>query len=324
MFTLFALPGNGAPQTATVIEDVRGYLEDEQSVLWIDIERPTQEELDAIGALFQLDAEALEDCLLGEQRPRMDEYEHYLFLVMYGAMADDREHVYAPRKLAIFFGKRFIITVHRDALPSVTEVRQRCEKHAAYLLRRGADYLLYLIIDGIVDNLAVVVDHFEERLERLEEASLMADVSTSILGELAELKRDCLDLRRIAASQGEMVYPMARGELEEISEPLEARFSHVRDHLIKTVEMIDGVRDLLNGVRDNYHAMLANRLNAIMKTLTLFASVLLPLSLIAGIYGMNVALWPGPEVAWAYPAILTGMALFGAGMYTYFRFRRWL
>ena len=140
-------------------------------------------------------------------------------------------------------------------------------------------------------------------MEDLEDRSHEPVPDDSLLADVSQLRRDLLELRRVAATQMEIIEPVSDGEFDYISETLGRRFAHVRDHLLKVIEHVDSLRELMHGARDNYHAALAHRTNAIMRTLTVFASVFLPLSLATGIYGMNLPLWTKPD----RPATLWGV-----------------
>ncbi len=320
----FALSGEGTLTPLDSIEQAAEPWRKGNARLWLDIEKPTDAELKTIGELFNLDPGAIEDCRTGEQRPRVDEFADYVFIVLYGAMAIEAGSRFSPRKLAVFFHERFLITVHPESLRAIETVRQRCTNHGQHLIGRGLDFFLYTIIDSIVDNYLIVAESFEDQVEKLEEKSLDPDVGPRLLEELTDLKGELLELRRIASSQREIVIPLARGEFGYISDELEHQFRHVQDHLTIVIELIAGLRDLLNGVRDNYNATLANRLNAVMKTLTIFASIILPLTFIAGIYGMNVPLWPCPDQPATFWGLMGLMAAIATGLFFYFRYRRWL
>ncbi len=292
--------------------------------VWVDLETPTDEEIRQVGELFNLDAEALEDCLHGEQRPRIDEFEDSIFLVFYGVPMRDGTPGLTFRKVAAFCGSRFLITVHREPLTTVAAVRDRCSRHTQQTMAKGVDFVLYLIIDGMVDQYILAGEFYEDRLDELEGASLEPGVEETLLAGLSDLRRQMLELRRIAASQRDLLMPVAKGEYDFISESLEIQFIHVKDHLTKVVEVLDGLRELLNGVRDNYNAALASRMNSVMKTLTIFATIMLPLSLIAGIYGMNLPLWPTPDQPASFWAVLLAMTAIAVGLLVYFRRRKWL
>jgi magnesium transporter len=324
MLTAFVRNPDGTCDTLSSVDAVAQSRHTEGSFLWIDLEQPGEETLRAVGELFGLSSEALEDCIHGAQRPRIDEYEDHIFLVLYGMPGIEDDDRFEPRKLAVFCGSRFLVTVHRDPLLSVREIRARCDRHAPQILRQGPDFVLYSIIDRMVDRYIAVAEAYEKRLDALEDVSLRKPVSESLLSDLSLLRRDLLELKHIAVSQRELIIPIANGEYEYISDTLDTHFAHVRDHLTQVVELVESQRELLNSVRDNYHFALADRMSDRVKTLTLFATLLLPLSLIAGIYGMNLPVWPPSDRPWSFWLVLGVMAVLAAGMLTYFRRQRWL
>jgi magnesium transporter len=324
MLTAFVQLPDGTCRNLDTVETVSEVSEREGTKVWVDLESPAEEELKAIGSTFKLDGEALDDCLRGEQRPRIDEFDDHIFLVVYGLLGAEEGGEFEPRKLAAFCSSRFLITIHGDPLRTVREVRERCRRHPGRLLGRGVDFILFCILDGMVDKYMVVADAYEARLDELEEGSLDPSVDESILAEVSALRRDLLELRRITESQMELIAPLVNGEYDFISDSLEPRFRHVRDHLATVLEMVESQRELLNGVRENYHTALANRMNTVMKTLTVFASILLPLSLIAGIYGMNLRLWPQADSPLGFWGVLALMGILAGVLLVYFRRQKWL
>ena len=324
MFTAFAHFADGRSEALESLEGVSAALTTEGTALWIDLESPEEEELREVGRRLSLSSEALDDCLRGEQRSRIDEFSDHIFFVLYGMLGADESEGFAPRKLAGFCGSRFLVTVHADALQTIRVVRDRCARHPSQTIARGPDLVLYSIMDGMVDRYAIVADAYDARIEQMEEASLDAGVGETILADVSDMRRSLLELRRLASAQRELLAPVARGDYDYISSNLEQRFGHVHDHLTETVEQIDGLREHLRAVRENYHTALTSRMNETMKTLTIFAAILLPLSLVAGIYGMNVALWPGPTHPQGFLGVLGAMAIIAGATLYYFRRRRWL
>ena len=324
MFTAYARLADGTPRTLEAAPELAELLSEREAAVWIDLEQPSEEEIQAVDAVIDLDDEAWNDCLHGEQRPRVDEYENYIFLIVYGLLALEQAADRRLCKLAVFCGDRFLVTVHREPVPTIEHFRVRGQQHAAQLLQHGVDHLLYSILDRMVDNYLGVSEAYEERLEELEDRSQDPAVDDSVLRELSELRRGLLELRRFATSQIQLLEPISEGEYDYISETLGRQFAHLRDHLLKVVEQVDGLRELANGVRDNYHTALAMRTNVIMRTLTVFAAVLLPLSLIAGIYGMNLPLWPKGDHPASFWWVIGAMAAIAGGLLYYFSKKRWI
>ncbi len=295
----------------------------DEGLIWVDILEPAEEEIRAIDDAFHLDGEALLDCMYGEQRPRIDEFEDYIFLVLYGAPSLEGSEA-GPPKLAVFCSNRYLITIHHEPLQPISQLLERCSRHPTQTMGRGLDFILYSMIDTIVDSYVLAAEQHESMIEELEDASLDPSLDEAILGGVSRQRRSLVDLRQLAVSQRDLLLPMARGEYDYISESLEQRFSHVCDHLAQVIDLVDSLRDRLQGVRDNYNASLANRTNEVMKVLTLFAAVLLPMSVIAGVYGMNVPLWPQQDHPLSFWFVLVLMFVIGGGMLWYFRRRRWL
>ena len=306
------------------LSDLAEFWRREDVRVWVDLESPSEEDLQRLGQIAGLDEEALEDCLQGEQHPRVDEFESHVFLVLYGLHGLKEQEDVDPHKLAAFCGGRFLITVVRQPLLSVRQVRARCGRHPETLLARGVDVVLFEIIDTIVDNYLKVADRYEDRLEELEERSFQMDVGEEVLEEAAEAHRDLLELRRLAAAQRQLLLPVARGAYDFVSETLGQQFSHVCDHLSQVVDTVDSLRETIVSIRDNYHTALTRRTNEIMKVLTVFAAVMLPLTLIAGIYGMNLPLWPPSDHPLSFWGVLGVMAAIATLMLLYMQHRQWL
>ena len=324
MFTAYVRLSDGSQRTLDSTAELATVWADTEAVLWIDLEQPVEEEIRAVDAVLDLDDEVMDDCLHGEQRPRIDEYEKYIFLVVYGLLKSNDHAEHQLCKLAVCCGDRFLVTVHNESMPTVDHLHERFRQHASQLLRHGADHLFYLILDRMVDNYLLLGEQYEDELELLEDRSQSPTVEESVLHELAELRRKLLELRRLAISQQQLIEPLVEGEYDFISESLGRRFAHVRDHLLKVVEQVDMLRELTNGVRDNYNTALATRTNAVMQVLTVFAAVLMPLSLITGIYGMNLPLWPNPEATASFWGVMAAMAALAAGLLLFFRKKGWL
>ena len=324
MLTCFARMSDGSFEHYDSLDPVRELPAVPESLLWIDAEAPDADLLQQAGSLFNVAPEALEDCLQGEQRPRIDEYDDHVFLMVYGFPAGVPTGSFEPGKLAVFCGSRFLLTVHRDCLQTIEDVRTRCRRHPQQWLGRGVDFLLYALVDGMADRYASFVEELETRLDQLEDRSFASDFDDDFLTQLSQLRRELLEVRHIAASQRELVVPLAKGECDYVNAELEPRFSHVRDHLTQVVEHIERLRELLNGARDNYHALITDRMADTVKTLTVFASVILPVSLVAGIYGMNLPVWPPSGEAWSFWVVLGGMGAIAVALLAYFRTRRWI
>jgi magnesium transporter len=320
---IYASSSAGTLEKLDTIEEIKAAWRQPEARVWIDLESPSEQELLALQDVFQLDGESLQDCLQGEQWPRIDEFEEHIFLVLYGLFGLKERGDVSPHKLAVFCGARFLVTVHRQPLLTVRQVKARCGRHPEHVLGRGVDFVLCSIIDLMVDNYLRVADRYEQRLDELEDTSFRTDVGTTLLTELADLRRDLLELRRLAGAQRDLLRPLIHGEYDFVSSSLSQQFHHVHDHLSQVIDTVNSLRELLAGVYQNYHSALTNRTNETMKVLTIYAGILLPLTLIAGIYGMNLPLpWADkPWSFWLVMAIMIGITLV---LYLHFRRRKWI
>lgn len=323
MLTGIALHEDGRTERFDTVERVGELRRDARCRLWVDIEAPQGPEVRTLAKLFNLDPEAVDDSLRGDPPPQIGEFDDSMYMLVYGSVGRDGQRLFEPKKLAIFMGSHWLITVHEKALRVIDQQWERSRSLPTHLLHRGVDQLLHTIIDTIVDNLFIVARGLDERLDALEERSLEPEPDQRVLADLSRLRDEVRELRRITATQRELLLPLARGEFDYIDEDLQGRFIHVQSHLTAAIEMADSLREICTGIRENYNAALANRLNAIMKTLTLFATVMLPLSFVAGLYGMNVPI-PGSENAWMFWELLAAMLVGGAAMYLFFKFRKWV
>jgi magnesium transporter len=320
----FIVLADGACRPLESLDDLARLWAGLETRVWVDLECPSEGELRKAGDVFGLDQESLEDCLHGEQRPRVDEFDDYIFLVLYGLRGLKEQEDIDPHKLAAYCGKRFLITVHRKPMLSVRQVRARCGRHPERLIARGVDVVLYTIIDMMVDNYLLVTNRYEDRLEGLEDKSLDVDAGGELLEEVADVRRDVLEMRRLAVAQRQLLTPLAKAEFDFVSGALSQEFAHVCDHLSQVIDTVDNLREAVVSIRDNYHAALTRRTNEIVKALTVYAGIILPLTLIAGIYGMNLPVWPPGSHPLSFWAVLTAMGVIAVALFYVFRRRKWL
>lgn len=321
MLAAYVHTPEGPAECISSLEALGPYVGRTDVQLWIDIEGADTDAVRHLGEWFHLDAAALEDALTGDPRARIDEFDTYLYLMLYEAVGIADDAVFAPRKLAVFVSEKFLITIHPEPLRSVRQVRGRCDRSAAPLLSRGAGHVLYSILDTMVGHYMVLTDTYEKHLDELEEKSLEAKVDAQLLSGVVPLRRELTELRRRAASVREVIVPIAHDEFDILTESIEHRFNHLLDHLTDVVETIDGQRDILHAILENYHAALAQRTNQTIRILTVFATSLLPVSVMAGIYGMNLPIWPPAEYPWSFWGVLAGMVT--VALTTLRLFKRW-
>ncbi|HEV7923302.1 MAG TPA: magnesium/cobalt transporter CorA [Thermoanaerobaculia bacterium] len=291
--------------------------------LWVDINDPVQETLEPLlEERFGFHELAAEDSLSAMTLPKYDPFQNYDFFIFRAVDVDLSEHGSQTYKLAAFLGKDFLFTIHKDPMRPVDDVCNRLPADRR-LLANGPDYMLYSIVDQMVDAIFPLLERIDECVDELQE-KIFADAQPFHLDELLHLKRDVNILRRISLPQRELLNQISRGDAQFIQKQYLIYFRDVYDHMFRISETIDVERDLMAGTMEAYLSVIANRTNEIMKVLTIFSSIMLPLTLIAGIYGMNFEHMP--ELHWlhGYGFALGLMAATTSVMILWFWHAGWL
>lgn len=308
--------------------DPRQVLSGEHSILWLDLERPTAEELHLVAGEFGFHPLAIED--LGKrQRPKIDRYATFHFIVVYDIDYHAADDTIDEHQLNIFLGSNYLVTVHDEPIAEIGEVAERWQRNADQI-ERGIDVLLYSLLDTIVDHYFPVVDAIGDRIEALENA-VFRRATRARLQQVFALKRELLLLRRTITPERDVMALLAKRDLpaggEAVTvggEAVAVYFQDIYDHVLRVTEAIDTYRDLLSGVLDSYLSMNANNLNEIMKVLTSYSIILMSVTLIAGIYGMNFDNMPELHTRYGYFAALGAMVFLGLTLAAYFKRKGWL
>lgn len=304
----------------------------DDNLLWLDAENPTEEELALLAEEFGLHPLVVEDLTKQHQRPKIDTYDELYFLVCYDVDYLEETDEIDEHELAVCIGKNFLVTVHWEPIEEIAEVATRFRRNTAEI-ERGVAVLLYSLLDTIVDHYFPVVDRIGERIEELEGAVFETKGLDNREGmqDIFRLKRELIDLRRTIAPERDAMAVLARRELPIVSAASAHYFQDLYDHVLRVTEAIDVYRDLLSGVLDSYLsvnsnslALAANDLNVILKRLTSTSIILMSVTLIAGIYGMNFDNMPELRTEYGYFVTLGGMALLAVGLYRFFKHKDWL
>ena len=292
--------------------------------LWVDIEGG--ENVDEIEKLlevrFGFHELAAEDCFSPSTLPKHDPFPDYDFLVFRSLNLNRIEHGVATTKLAVFLSRDYVFTVHTESLVSVDAVWQRLPQDRR-LLEEGTDFLLYAVLDTLVDLHFPLIDEIEEMVDEIQEIIFRAPTQ-QLLDELLKVKKDLNTLRRYSLPQRDLLNQISRGDAKFVAREHLIYMRDLYDHMFRISESIDVERDLVAGTMDAYLSVQANRLNEIMKVLTVFSAIMLPLNLIAAIYGMNFEHMPELSWRWGYPFALGLMALIGIGLLIFFTQQGWI
>jgi len=314
---------SGEIQADVPLERLPALLAEDGTFVWVDMTDPSGEvELSIARDIFKFHELAIEDCFESRVQPKIDEYEGYVYLITHGLHATSTAESAEIVELDVFVGPRYIVTHHTRSSRSVAAVTEMVLK-SGLPLRRGPMTVLHALLDRQVDGFEGQLDGIEERISQLEDA-VFARPSTSHVASLLAVKRSILQLRRWMSKQREVVLRLGRQELKLVKPQEAMLFRDVHDHLVRINDLLENFREMLTSIQEAYLSVTSNRLNEIMKFLTLFTAVLMPLTVIAGIYGMNFEHMPELHERYGYPIVLGVMALVGGGVLLYFRRRGWL
>jgi magnesium transporter len=293
------------------------------TVTWINVEGIRQVEMiQKLGECYGLHPLVMEDILNTDQRPKMEDYGDYLYIVL--KMLAYKENRIEVEQVSLVLGSNFVISLQEGREGDAFDpIRERIRKGKGRQRKMGADYLSYTLLDATIDNYFVVLEKLGERIEFLEDA-LVTDPTTKTLQEIHGLKREMIFLRKAVWPLREVIGGLERGESLLIQESTRIYLRDVYDHTIQVMDTIETFRDMLSGMLDIYLSSVSNRLNAVMKVLTIIATIFMPLTFIAGLYGMNFKYMPELEWRWGYPAALLFMLGIGVFMLAYFRKKKWL
>jgi magnesium transporter len=308
-------------QRTHAVGDATRMREVASNILWVDVKDPTSQDFEDLAREFCLHPLAIEDCQHRHQRPKVDEYLGYYFIVLYEAelSADNRLEL---RELEIFLGKNYLITVHTEPIRSIA-VADRLWREWTDLADRGAGLLAYLLIDAVVDDYLPLLDTFSDRLDDLED-QIFEDLKPEALQEIFVIKKQLLFLRRAVTPLRDVFNTLLRREQQVFSRETSIYFQDVFDHLIRVADTIDVLRDLLGSTMDAYLSISGNRMNMVMKRLTAISTLLMSVTLVAGIYGMNFTYMPELSARSGYIWALTAMLVIALVLYFYFKRIKWL
>lgn len=276
-----------------------------------------------VGDLFNLHPLVLEDIMNTRQRPKLESYEDFIFVVakLMDFLPDRREVIEEQVSMVIKDG--LVITFLEEECEIFDQVRARLRTGKGKIRSRNADYLAYALLDAIVDEYFLILEAIGEDIDALEE-SLLRTNSGAPLERMQALKRQMVGIRRHIWPIREVVAGLARLDSELIRPETVIFLRDVHDHTMQIAETIEAQRDILSGIQDLYLSVVNNKMNEVMKVLAGISTIFLPMTLVAGIYGMNFKFMPELEQTWGYPLALGGMGLIGVGMWIFFRTRRWL
>lgn len=267
----------------------------------------------------------IEDVFMDCVRPKVEDYKDYVYVLFHAPSSISRDADPQTLDLAeidIILGQNYVVTHHAQPSKALDSVWGEVAR-SGRAIKKGAAWLAHAVLDRVVDDYLPQLDVMDDEIDALEH-EVLADTGRDVLQRIFTIKRQLQQLRRVSIHQKEVLYRLSRGEFDEIPEPLLPFFRDVYDHFVRVTDLAESYRDLIAGTFEAHLSVQSNKMNAIMKTLTLANTVFLPLTFIAGIYGMNFDHMPELRRPWAYPIVLASMGAVAFAIVTFYRRKRWL
>lgn len=297
---------------------------DQSSVTWVNVDGLHDVSIvEAVGERFGVHRLALEDVLSTQQRPKVEDYDQHFFMVL-RMLSFDRETLSLnSEQLSLIVGPGYLFSFQERRGDVFEPVRERIRAGKGRIRHRGTDYLAYALADAIVDSYFRILEEVGDVIEEIEEAVLV-DPSIEVMHRIHHLRREMLLLRRAVWPLRESLGLMYRGEVPHVAEENQVFYRDVYDHSVQVIDTVETLRDVVSGAMDLYMTGVSNKMNEVMKVLTIIATIFIPLSFFAGLYGMNFAYMPELGFRWGYPTLLAFMAVTASGMLYFFRRKGWL
>lgn len=294
------------------------------TITWVNIDGLADVSIiDAIGQHFDIHPLVLEDILNTHQRTKFEEYTDYLYFVLKVVSVDEGEFNVEYEQISILVLKNFVFTFMEKPDGLFTPILNRLHNEDSHLRNTGSDYLAYMIMDAVVDEYFTLLDAFDDQIEVIED-DLLAHPSVTILTTIQKMRRELIFLRKTVAPLRELLAAIRRSESALFDERTKRYFADIYDHSIRIIEAVESCRELIAGMLDIYLSSVSNKMNETMKFLTVFASMFIPLTFLAGVYGMNFEYMPELQWKWSYPLLWVVFIIIGGSLLYYFKKKKWL
>ena len=298
-------------------------LKGKANICWVNVTGIHEgETIEKIGQIFNLHPLLLEDIMNTDQRPKMESYDSYLFVVLKTLFYDEKEKSATMEQISIVLGPDYVLSFQERESSIFDPILEHLENSKGRIRKMGADYLLYSLIDMIIDNYFLILEKLGERVDNLE-VQLVTSPKTDTLKTIQKLKREMIFLRRSVWPLREVINSMERGESSLIQSSTYVYLRDIYDHTIQAIDTIETYRDMLSGMLDIYLSSVSYKLNEIMKVLTIVSTFFIPLTFIVGLYGMNFKFMPELRSPWGYPSVLLLMLVISLSMLYYFKRKKW-
>jgi magnesium transporter len=322
-FTAYHFSSEGGLRRGLSEDETKTAFESREGLLWVDITEPTEEDSKLLEQGFHFHHLAVEDCVSSETHPpKIDDFGDYLFIIVHGINHMVEFDIVETTELAIFLSPHFVVSTHHFPLYSVEAIRRQVEDDGRPM-GRGADFLAHAVVDALIDNVLPTIDRMSDVADEIEEETI-ANPQQATLEAIMKLKRSTLRIHRVMAPQREVLNRLSRGEFPIIREEARIFYRDIYDHLLQMEDLSQTVRDRADNALATYLSSVSNRQNETMRVLSIVATIFMPLTLVAGIYGMNFEYMPELKWPWAYFAVLGFMGAVVVAAIWWFWARSWI
>ena len=304
-------------------QDIRKAVEavEKSNMTWIHLEAvDSLEVFEQVGEVFNISSLMLEDMLNLNQRPKIEDLSSSLFLVT--RHFEWIENNIRDEQISFLLGKNYLITLQSSNYPLFQKIHERIENNRGYVRKKKGDYLLYCLLDILIDNYFIVMDTLGEKLEDLEE-ELLSDPSKTLMNTLYDFKNKILYLQRTFFPMREVVAGMRKREYPFLQKENYMFFSDISDHMLQASESLQSYREILTNMYDMYNSIISQKMNEVMKVLTIIGTIFIPLTFVVGVYGMNFHNMPELDFPYGYPILMGFLFFLGIGMFIYFKIKKW-
>lgn len=318
---ILILAARGDQVSEHVPADLATLLAEPETKVWIDLQNTGAAGFDQLAPALTFHPMAVEDCVVDINHPKVDDYRDYLYLALHSARWDEATREPVLKEIDVLIGANYLVTYHEEETRGIERARAVLGRRGD-LLSRGPDHLLYYILDVMVDNYLPIIEFIHTKVDDLEERVLHRP-TRRVLADVLRLKGGVSAIRRVVGPQRDTLLALTRDEFTGIRPAIRPYFRDIYDRLVRVGDLLDSFRDELATVLDIYVSQVSNQLNEVMKVFTAITVIIVPINLIASVYGMNVR-YPGTDTEWGFWLSMAIMAATGLGMFVYLRSRRWL
>ncbi|OFW53039.1 MAG: magnesium and cobalt transport protein CorA [Actinobacteria bacterium RBG_13_35_12] len=303
------------------LKNIPSYINNIEYLIWADIENPSKENMQFLRDHFHFHPLDIEDCLSIIERPKLDEYDDYFFLVLHIPYFIKQTRRLMPFTVNIFIGNNFLVTVHRGLCKPIQDAFDYLTTNNQ-ILEKGSGYLLHKVIDSLIDYNFPILNKIYRNIQDVEDA-IFKKASNKNVKDILLIRTNILTFRNVIYPQRKLLKTLELKDMDFLIEALEVYFSDLVDHVEKIWDTLENYKELIEGVHDAHQSLLSNKINEIMRILTIFSVIILPLTLISGIFGMNISLPLGSHT-FAFIIIVISMVIISIGMLVYFKYKDWI